>query len=98
MIWRTESSWKSATRTPPANIEKSATFLSWDSNEGTCLRMIFGPRTGNEDETLNVDKPARAFAPVVSIQLEITGPKAEVAALKKIDRRAFEAFLGPVVK
>ncbi len=82
-----------------ANIEKSATFLSWDSNEGTCLRTIFGPRTGKEEETLTVEKPAKTFAPVISIRLEITGPKAEVAALKKkIDRRAFEGFLGTVVK
>jgi hypothetical protein len=81
------------------DVEKSATFLSWTSNEGTNLHMIFGPRTGKEEETLILEKPTSAFAPVVSIELEITGPKDEVAALKKkIERKAFEALLGPVVK
>jgi len=81
------------------NVEKSATFLSWESNEGTVLRMIFGPRTCREAETLNLERPAQAFAPVKSIELQISGPKAEVAALKKkIDRRAFEALRGAVVK
>ena len=61
--------------------------------------MIFGPRTCKEAETLNIERPAQAFAPVKSIELQITGPKAEVAALKKkIDRRAFEALRGAVVK
>jgi hypothetical protein len=81
------------------NIEKSATFLSWESSEGTHLTMVFGPRTCKEDETLNVEKPAKVFAPVKSIKLEISGPnKAEVAALKKINRHAFEALLGDIVK
>jgi hypothetical protein len=81
------------------NVEKSATFLSFTSNEGTDLQMIFGPRTGKEEETLKGEKPTPAFAPVVSIELGIIGPKEEVAALKKkIDRKAFEALLGPVVK
>ncbi len=61
--------------------------------------MVFGPRTAKEEETLNLERPASAFAPVKSIELEITGPKTEVAALKKkIDRRAFEALLGPIVR
>jgi hypothetical protein len=81
------------------DVEKSARFLSWTGNDGTNLHMIFGPRTGKEEETLTGEKPAPAFAPVVSIEVEITGPKDEVAALKKkIDRKAFEALLGPVVK
>jgi len=81
------------------DVEKSATFLSYTSNEGTNLRMIIGPRTGKEEETVIREKPAPAFAPVVSIEIEITGPKDEVAALKKkIDRKSFEALLGPVVK
>jgi hypothetical protein len=82
------------------NVEKSATFLSWESGEGAVnLHMIFGPRTCKEAETLNVERPAQAFAPVKFIELQISGPKAEVAALKKkIDRRAFEALLGAVVK
>jgi len=81
------------------DVEKSATFLSWTGNDGTNLYMIFGPRTGKEEETLIREKPASAFAPVVSIEIEITGPKDEVAALKKkIDRKSFEAMLGPVVK
>jgi hypothetical protein len=80
------------------NIEKSAAFLSWESSEGTHLTMVFGPRTCREAETLRVEKPAKVFAPVKSIHLEIVGPKAEVAALKKINRQAFEALLGPVVK
>jgi hypothetical protein len=36
---------------------------------------------------------------VRSLELTISGPKAEVAALKKkLDRKAFEGMLGPVVK
>jgi hypothetical protein len=82
------------------NVEKSATFLSWESGEGVVnLHLVFGPRTCKEAETLNVERPAKAFAPVKSLELQISGPKAEVAALKKkIDRRAFEALLGAVVK
>jgi hypothetical protein len=84
----------------PTDVEKSPTFLTWMSNEGTNLKMIFGPRTCKEAETLRADKPARSLAPVKCITLEITGPgRAEVAALKKkIDRKAFEALLGPVMK
>jgi hypothetical protein len=63
------------------------------------LYMVFGLRTCKEAETLNVEKPAKAFAPVKSIELQISGPKAEVDALKKkIDRKAFETLLGEVVK
>jgi hypothetical protein len=82
------------------NIEKSATFLSWESGDETSLTMVFGPRTCKEAETLRVGKPAKVLAPVKSIVLEISGPnKAEVAALKKkINRQAFEALLGDVVK
>jgi hypothetical protein len=81
------------------NIVKNATFLSWESGEEiTALRMIFGPRTGKEEETLVVDKPARNFAPVKSIELLISGPKTEVSVLKKkIDRQALRALLGEVV-
>jgi hypothetical protein len=84
----------------PTDVEKTPTFLTWMSNEGTNLTMIFGPRTCKEAETLRVDKPAKTLAPVKCITLKITGPdRAEVAALKKkIDRRAFEALLGPVMK
>jgi hypothetical protein len=82
------------------NIEKSATFLSWESGDETSLTVVFGPRTCKEAETLRVGKPAKVLAPVKSIVLEISGPnKAEVAALKKkINRQAFEALLGDVVK
>jgi len=82
------------------NVEKSATFLSWETGEGMIsLYMVFGLRTCKEAETLNVEKPAKAFAPVKSIELQISGPKAEVDALKKkIDRKAFETLLGEVVK
>lgn len=84
----------------PTDVEKTPTFLTWMSNEGTILTMIFGPRTCKEAETLRVDKPAKTLAPVKSITLEITGPdRAEVAALKKkVDRKVFEALLGPVMK
>jgi hypothetical protein len=82
------------------NIEKSADFLSWQTgDDNVTLYMIFGARTGKEAETLNTDKPNPKFAPLKSIMLSISGPKDDVAALKKrIDRRAFEALLGPVVK
>jgi hypothetical protein len=82
------------------NVEKSATFLSWESSDRTHLTMIFGPRTCKEEETLRVEKPAKVLAPVKSIELQISGPnEAEVTALKKqIDRKAFEALLGSVVK
>ena len=81
-------------------IEKTATFLSWEANEGTLLTVVFGPRTCKEAETERVEKPAKALAPVKSITLEVSGPnKAEIAALKKkIDRKAFERLLGPVIK
>jgi len=84
----------------PTDVEKTPTFLTWMSNEGTILTMIFGPRTCKEAETLRVDKPAKTLAPVKCITLEITGPnRAEVVALKKkVDRKAFEALLGPVMK
>ncbi len=82
------------------NIEKSTEFLSWQTgDENVALHMIFGPRTGKEAETINMDKPAPKFAPLKSIELNIGGPRAEVAALKKkINRQAFAALLGPVVK
>jgi hypothetical protein len=82
------------------NIEKSADFLSWQTgDENVALHMIFGPRTVNEAETLNTDKPAPKFAPLKSIELNIGGPREEVAALKKkINRQAFAALLGQVVK
>ncbi len=40
--------------------------------------MVFGPRTGNERETLNLGKPAVKFARVVSIELQISGPRKPV--------------------
>jgi hypothetical protein len=80
-------------------IEKTPAFLSWESSEGTQLTVVFGPRTCNEAETERVEKPAKVLAPVKSITLEITGPnQAEIAALKKIDRKTSEALLGPFVK
>lgn len=84
----------------PTDVEKTPTFLTWMSVEGTNLTMIFGPRTSTEAETLRVDKPAASLALVKCITLEITGPnRAEVLALKKnIDRKAFEALLGPLTK
>lgn len=82
------------------DIEKTSTFLTWMSNDGTILTMVFGPRTCKEEETLRVDKPAKNLAPVKCVKVEINGPnRAEVLALKKkIDRKAFEALIGPVVK
>jgi hypothetical protein len=82
------------------NIENSAEFLSWQTGDDfVTLTMIFGPRTIKEEETLNTNKPAPNFAPLKSIKLFISGPKVEVATLKKrIDRHAFAALLGPVVK
>ena len=63
------------------------------------MHVIFGPRTSKEEETLIGEKPVKNFAPVKSIELVICGPKAEVAALKKkINRQAFQALLGAVVK
>jgi hypothetical protein len=86
--------------TDAVNIEKSTTYMSWESGEEIIeLHMIFGPRTNKEEETLIVDKPARNFAPVKSIELLISGPKTEVSVLKKkIDRQAFEVLLGAIVK
>jgi hypothetical protein len=82
------------------DIEKTSTFLTWMANDGTVLTTVFGPRICKEEETLRVDKPAKNLAPVTCIRLEITGPdRAEVLALKKrIDRKAFEALLGAVMK
>jgi hypothetical protein len=88
------------TESEATDIEKTPTFLSYIHSDGTSLRMIFGPRTCKEEETLRVGKPAANLAPVRCITLEISGPnRAEVLALKKkIDRKAFEALLGPVMK
>jgi hypothetical protein len=82
------------------NIEKNDQFLSWQTGDDrVSLTMIFGPRTIKEEETLSLDTPSPKFAPLKSIELAIVGPKGEVAALKKrIDRHAFAALLGPVVK
>jgi len=82
------------------NIEKTATFLSWESSEGTLLTIVFGPRTCKEAETERLMKPASALAPVKCITLSISAPnKTEIAALKKkIDRKAFEALLGPLMR
>lgn len=82
------------------NVEKTPTFLSYDHGEDASnTTWIFGPRTCNEDETVRVETTAKAFAPVMSIELVISGPPEEVAALKKkINRKAIEALLGPVVR
>jgi hypothetical protein len=82
------------------NIEKSDQFLTWQTGDDiVSLNMIFGTRTVKEAETERIDKPSSEFAPVKSIELIITGPKNEVATLKKrIDRNAFAGLLGPVVK
>ena len=82
------------------NIEKSDQFVSWQTgDDNVALHMIFGPRTIKEAETLHLDKPSPKFAPLKSIELIISGPRGEVAALKKkIDRNAFAALLGPVLK
>jgi len=50
--------------------------------------------------TPRVEKPAKNLVPVKRVTLEITGPdRAEVLALrKKIDRKAFETLLDPVMK
>lgn len=82
------------------NIETSSEFLSWQTGDDRVnLNMIFGPCTVKEAETLRIDKPASKFAPLKSIELVIVGPKDEVAVLKKrIDRHAFAALLGPVMK
>ncbi|GEM_PF-1151527 len=81
-------------------IENTPTFLAWESSDGTSLTMVFGLRTCKEAETEVVMNPAKALAPVKSIVLQVSGPtKAEVEALKqKINRKAFEALLGDVVK
>jgi len=83
-----------------SNVEKSTTFLSWETGEENIeMHMIFGPRTQQEEETMIVENPARNFAPVKSIELIISGPEAEVSALqKKINRAAFAAQLGAIVK
>jgi hypothetical protein len=82
------------------NVEQSATFRCWESGEDNInLHMVFGPRTGKEEETLMVQKPVKKFAPVKSIELLLTGPKTEIAELKKkINRQAWQALLGEVVK
>jgi hypothetical protein len=82
------------------NVQRTATFLSWETSEGTILTVVFGPRTCNPVEVDRVDKPAPALAPVKCVTLEISGPtREEIAALKKkIDRKAFEALLGPLTK
>jgi len=82
------------------DIEKTSTFLSYIHSDGTSLRVIFGPRTCKEEQTIRVGKPSANLAPVMSISLEISAPnRVELLALKKkIDRKAFEALLGPLMK
>lgn len=82
------------------NVEKTATFLAYDSGEDASnTTLIFGARTCHEDETIQVETTAKAFAPVMSIEIVISGPPEEVAALKKkIARKAIAALLGPVVR
>lgn len=88
------------TESEATDIEKTSTFLSYIHSDGTILRAIFGPRTCKEKEILRVGKPAANLAPVNCITLEITAPdRTEILALKKkIDRKAFEALLGPLMK
>lgn len=88
------------TSSEATDIEKTPTFLSYLHSDGTSLLMIFGPRTCKEEETLRVGRPAANLAPVKCITLKITAPnQTELLALKKkIDRKAFEALLGPVTK
>lgn len=88
------------TESEATDIERTPTLLSYMYNDGAGLRMVFGQRTCKEEETLRAQKPAPHLAPVKSIVLEITGPsRGEVLAIKKkIDRQAFEALLGPVLK
>lgn len=86
------------TETDATDVEKTATFLSYLHSDGTALRVVFGARTCREEQTLRVESPAAGLAPVACIALDLTAPsRAEVLALKsRIDRRAFEALLGPV--
>ena len=84
-----------------SGVEKLPAFLAFETADGesVTLTVVFGKRTCNYAETVNVEKPAKILAPVVSIELAVSAPKSELAALKKkIDRRAFEALLGPVVR
>ncbi|MFZ0390418.1 MAG: hypothetical protein WAN36_08145 [Calditrichia bacterium] len=82
------------------NIEKNDTFLYWETGEDNLdLHMIFGARTGREEETMMVDQASPEFAPVKSMELLITGPKADVLKLKKqINRQALAGLIGPVIK
>lgn len=88
------------TESDATDIEKTSAFLSYIHGDGTSLRMIFGPRTCHEEDTLRVGRAAANLAPVKCITLEITAPnRAEILALKKkIDRKAFESLLGPVIR
>jgi hypothetical protein len=84
-----------------SGVEKTPAFLAFERPEGesVALTVVFGKRTCKDAETVNADKPAARLAPVVSIEVNVTAPRAEIAALrKKIDRRSFEALLGPVVR
>jgi hypothetical protein len=82
------------------DVEKTPTFLTWMTNDGTVLTMVFGPRTCREEETAKLEKPAPTLAPVKCVTLEITGPDraAVMELMKKVDRKAFEALLGPLVR
>ncbi len=82
------------------DVVKKPEFLSWQTgDDNVTLNMILGPRTAREEETLNTDMPSPKFAPLKSIELIISGPKKEVAALRKrIEPQALAALLGPVVK
>lgn len=82
-------------------IEKTPTFLTYRTGDeqGATMVMVFGPRTCNEDDVLVVDKPAQSLAPVVSVEVDLTGPTTVILELaQKIDRQALVALLGPVVR
>ncbi len=82
-------------------VEENPTFLAWETDRdgGSALTMVFGPRSCKEADLEQLERPGKVLAPIVAIELQITGPAAEVAALKKrIDRAALARLLGPAVK
>jgi hypothetical protein len=82
-------------------IEKTASFLTYrtgDEESGE-IHLVVGPRTCKEEDVEPLEQPAKVLAPVVAVEVLITGPTSTIIELaQKIDRKQFASLLGPVVK
>jgi hypothetical protein len=82
-------------------IEKTPSFLTYrtgDEKSGE-IHLVFGPRTCKEEDVEQLQQPAKVLAPVVAVEVVITGPTSTIVELEqKISRKQFGSLLGPLVK